>query len=312
VRGGRINGPDLVNVRRQSNLERAEFIFDEHLDEDSRPDERDFGFFTRTGQVARADAIISIEDEVVTVFFDESDGDQVEEGALFFALDGAVQDRQGDSNPLNALGAETTLPDLTDIDRVDIGSTQFDFTFDQPISSAEQERFFVYTSSGIRIDASEVARPDGSTVRVAFPEIEDFGDEIVLGAVLPGAVESDDASGSTNTVGAIAIDAEEIAGGGATIGPDLESVDADEETGEVVFTFDEDIDDDQRYDEQDFMLVLPSGALATARSLVESDDDFVVAIFDETDLAGAVGVTLRTGAVQDFLGNPNPLVTLEI
>lgn len=95
-------------------------------------------------------------------------------------------------------------------------------------------------------------------------------------------------------------------GGGSTSGPELVEAHVDEAAGQIVFTFDERVDDDRFWDPGDFFVVTSSGALLAGRHFVETAGRHVVVTFDPSGVQGAVGVVVNDGAVADFQGNPSP------
>lgn len=93
-------GPDLLWVSANRSNERIDYVFDENLDENASPDPSQFGYYTRNGIKHSGDRLISIEDRVVTIEFNKSGGDSVEDAVRYFVLGGAVKDRPGDDrNP---------------------------------------------------------------------------------------------------------------------------------------------------------------------------------------------------------------------
>lgn len=307
---GRTTGPDLISVDIQPNLERAVYVFDEQLDERQNAAATNFGFYTLSGIDPRGTQVVSIEDNTVTVVFDEENGDQIEDAVRLWVLAGAVTDTAGNANPVGTVGDPTTAPDLQSVEDAP-GQTQYDFVFDSQVTGATADAFAVYTGDGNRYVADSVARPDGNSVRAAFPQIEDFADEIVLASVEANAVRADRGFDTPNTVGATPISGNGLESA-RTTGPDLIGVNLDAATGQAVLTFDEDIDDDLTYNPDDLFLITASGRLVAAEAIVESDDRTMIVTFRPNVAQAASGLTINTGAVQDFQANINPLDTLEL
>lgn len=310
IQEGRTDGPDLLDVNIHPSLERAELVFDENLNEDMTPSASDIGYYTLDGQIHTADRVVSIEDEILTAVFDESDGDQVEEAVAWFVLEDALEDHHGNGNVLSSVGGRTTAPDLVSVNEA-LGETQYDFVFDTDITNADPGMFMVFTADGQRWQAESVSRPDSDTVRAAFPDIFEFRDEILLGAVESGAVQADTGFETPNTVGSEPISSSRL-GDGATTGPDLERVSIDEATGQIVFTFDELVEDQETWNPDDFFVITSSGALLAGENFVEVDGHDVIVTFDPTAVQAALGVVVDDGAVEDFQGNPNPMDAVEI
>lgn len=302
--GGRSAGPDLVSVSLDRTLDRVTYRFDEELNESGAGSASDFGFYTFDGKVVEGDRVITIEDDRVVVEFD----DQVEDGVRFFAAGGAVDDRQGVDSVPGSIGDETTSPDLESVSRVD-GDTQFDFVFSEDVANVDPANFAVYGDDGTRFAGEDWARVDAQTVRVIFPEIDDFTDDIVVAAVDESAIEANDGSDVSNTVGSETVNDGQIQSG-ITSGPDLESVQVDESSGQVMYEFDEDVDDDVTYEADDFFVITRAGDLVPGRAFVEAEDDTILVTFDKNVVEAADGFVINAGAAQDHAGNESPAGSL--
>jgi hypothetical protein len=307
---GRTTGPDLINVDIEPSLERAVYVFDEQLDERQTPSASSFGYYTLSGIDPRGSQIVSVEDNTVTVRFAEDRGDQIEDAVRLWVAAGAARDTAGNASPVGVVGDLTTAPDLQAIEDGP-GQTQFDFVFDDQVTDANPSAFAVYTADGTRYSADSVTRPDGNRVRAAFPEIEEFGDEIVLASADREAVHADRGFDTPNTVGAVAIRTDGV-GAGRTTGPDLTGVQLDPTTGQAELTFDEAIDDDEVYDVRDLLLITATGRMVTAEAIVESHDRTMIVTFRPNVAQAARGLTINTGGVRDFQDNGNPLDTLNL
>jgi hypothetical protein len=307
---GLTTGPDLLSVDIDANLERAVFVFDEQLDESQKPSATSFGYYTDSGLDPRGSDVVSVEDNTVTVRFDEEGGDQIEDAARLWVDAGAVSDTAGNTNPVGAFGEQTSAPDLQAIEDGP-GQTQFEFVFDDEVTEAKAASFAVYTADGTRYTAESVTRPDSQRVRAAFPKIQNFGDEVVLASVDREAVKADGGFDTPNTVGALPIWIAGLAQGGTT-GPDLIGVQLDAKTGQATLTFDEDIDDDKTYKASDLYLITTSGQMVAAESIVESHHRTMIVTFRPNVAKAADGLTINAGAVQDFQENGNPLDTLAL
>jgi hypothetical protein len=307
---GRTTGPDLISVDIEPNLERAVYVFDEQLDERQTPSANSFGYYTLSGIDPRGSEVVSVEDNTVTVRFAEDRGDQIEDAVRLWVAAGAVSDTAGNASPVGAVGELTTAPDLQAVEDGP-GQTQYDFVFDDEVTDAKPSAFAVYTADGTRYDANSVTRPDGQRVRAAFPEIEDFGDEVVLASADREAVHADRGFDTPNTVGAVAVRTDGV-GAGRTTGPDVTAVQLDPTTGQAELTFDEAIDDDEVYDARDLLLITASGRMVAAEAIVESHDRTMIVTFRPNVAQAARGLTINTGGVQDFQDNGNPLDTLDL
>ncbi len=308
---GKTIGPDLVDVKISSSLERALFVFDEDLAENVKANPKDFGFYTPDGVKHLGSKVTTVESNTVIVAFSEDDGDQVEEGVRFFSSPLAVYDDSGNGSTLASTDGLTTVPDLIGANRVP-GDTQFDFVFDEQITLADAKEFIVWTVDGTAYPALSITRPDGNTVRANYPQIDDFANEVVLATVNFGAVKADDGFLTANSIGAIPVNngIEIEAGKNMTIGPDLVKIETDPATGQIKFFFDEEVNDDAKFLPEKYYVITKSGTLASGTDFIEADDDFVLINFNPSLVQAAVGVTLLKGAVADFQGNINEVTTL--
>lgn len=315
LENGRTDGPDLVDVVAQPNLERVDFVFDENLEEEgseAAANANNLGYYALDGTIHNADEIVSVEDNVLTARFDEDQGDQVEEAVRWFILSDTVEDRSGNANVLGAIGGQTTAPDLIAVNEA-VGDTQWDYVFDQDITDADLSKFLAYTADGTRYQAESMARPDSATVRAAFSQVQKFGQDIILAAVEPGAVKRDKGFDTQSTAGAAATsDSGELEESGSTTGPDLQSVDVDRNSGQATMHFDELVNDDKAWDPSNFFVVTDSGRLVPGAHYVETDDNRVIVTWDPTSMQAARGIVIEDGAVEDFQGNPNPMDMMEI
>jgi hypothetical protein len=302
-----ITGPELLSVRERQSLNWVIYEFDEQLDEDNASADR-FGFYTEDGRYHDGDEVEAIDDGTVTIRFDESDGDRVNEAVRYVVEADAVQDTSGDANAISVLGSNTVSPDLEGARFV--GDTSIELEFDETVTDIDPAAVFATGSDGERYAGEHYAiDEDGRTVTVVFPEIDDFSDEITRVSVEPDAGSRNGRSGDAVTVGAVQL-ADLSSDSGSTVGPDLESADIDESTGFVTLEFDEVIDDDVDYDAGAFHLVSNSGHLTSGDFIVEVTDDFVIVAFDENAAQAATTLTIDSGAVQDFSGTPSPSATL--
>jgi hypothetical protein len=132
------DAPELVSVRTIPTLEQVEFSFSRQLDRKVAGNPGNFGFYTLEGRAITAKSMVTAVDRTVTMAYDR----QVEDGVLYFAKAGAVKDARGLSSTPNSVGRPTTAPNLVSISDL-IGKTQFDFTFDRPITDPAADRFTV-------------------------------------------------------------------------------------------------------------------------------------------------------------------------
>jgi len=304
---GATAGPDLLWVSINRSKERISYVFDEDLDENLSADPQDFGYYTRSGSMHLGDALISVEKRVVTIEFKRSDGDNVEDAVRYFVLAGAVKDLQGNDSTPRAVGGKTTKPDLSSVRR--IGDSMFDYTFDASVTEINPKEFAVYTATGKSYQGEAYARPDANTVRVIFPQLRYIGDQVVLAAVSGKAVKSAESITSQNTVGAMRL-APAGRNDGGTAGPDLTSVDMDDETGLVTYHFDEAIDRRlmvDKIDPRSFMIISSAGDLLSGISAAGVGTNWVSILFNKDDVADAQAAAIKAGAVTDDEGNANPI-----
>ena len=312
VRQGFTTAPELVRVAVDPVLDQARFIFNEDGVGAGTVGPEAYGFYTQDGTAVPAAEILSIEEGSAVVAFPVG---QLEDAERFFILPGAVVDRQGVPAILDAQGGVTAAPELVSIERN--GPAQYDFTFDEAVEAGPiADSFFLYTFDAQRLVGGSVTRPDPNTVRVVFDAAADFDNEVVRGAVGPGAVTALDAAGITNTIGAQPV----LRGGagdqGVTSGPDLLDVQLVRETGEATFIFDETLIDDLPL-ASGFFLITEAGEVAVASEVVEVIGDGVtgrrvVVLFDEADAQAAVLASVGIGAVIDQQGNVSPTDTVDL
>jgi hypothetical protein len=295
------DAPTLTSVRTIPTLEQVEYSFSQNIDRKGGGNTADLGFYTLDGRAITASSAITAVDNKVTMQFPG----QVEHGALFFAKAGAVKDARGVQNIDTSVGRSTTAPNLVSVSSL-VGKTQFDYTFDRPVSSVTANQFSVYDSSGKQYKGQSAVLPSADVVRVAFPEIQKYGAQITEASVSDGAAHSNDGSNAPSTLGSKAIGSANIANG-KTSGPDLTSVAIDNSSGQVRYTFDRVIDDNKIFDPAKFAVVTQSGDIVPGRGFVEVDGNTVLVTFDQPVAAAASSATVSGGAVQDFQGQNNPI-----
>lgn len=304
--GGRTVGPELVEVRIRPSLDRADFVFDAALDERTAPSPKRFGYHDAAGRVHRGAAVVSVEDRVAVVHFDGRRGDQVEEARRWFVLPGAVRDRTGHPGRLDAVGGPTSAPDLLAV--LDApGATQWDLVFDAPVTGPVGARIHAHTPAGNRYPAATFSRPAATVVRAAFPGVADFGHDVVVVTTGVGAVRATNGFATPATAGARPVGSAPHPG--PTLGPDLGRVEVDDASGQVIFVFDEHVNDRQRPRPGDFRVITASGRQVPARHVVEVTGAAVIVTFDPAALRAARAVVAGAGAVTDFEGQPNPLAS---
>lgn len=263
------------------------------------------GFYTADGRAITAQSIVTVVDNVVTVQFDR----QVENGALFFAKAGAVNDARGVANTPSSTGTSTSAPSVTSI--TPVSRTQFDFAFDRAVGEIDATKFLVYASDGEQYTAGGFIRPTATVVRVAFPDIQKFTGSITLGAVDDAAAKAIDGSQSANTLASRAIGNQAVTTGHSS-GPDLVSAVVDRNTGQVRFNFDELVNDDLKYDAKSFKIITSSGDVVDATSFVEVSGNSVLVNFDRNVAVAASSVTLSEGAVKNFQTKVSPVGTVAV
>jgi hypothetical protein len=300
------DGPDLVSVRAINSLERVVYSYDEQIDERDGVVATWFGYYTADGLTVPATSLVTADDNSVTVAFDR----QTEDGVLFWAKAGAAKNLRDIESSPGSIGTATTAPDLVSVSNV-IGRSQFDYTFDAPVTDVVLERFVVHAADGTAYQAKGFARPSAEVVRIAIPEIHKFSGSMALAAADEGAVKASDRSGVASTLGSRHIGSTSAAEG-LSAGPYLTSVSMDDAVGQVRFVFDKPVDDDLTYEARNFMIMTPAGDLVRAQSMVEVTGNTILVNFDKNIVRAARGVVVNDGAVQDFQGQKSPARTLEV
>jgi hypothetical protein len=300
------DGPDLTSVRAIHSLERVVYDYDEQINEQAGSDASRFGYYTADGKTVTGTSIVTADDNSVTVAFDR----QTEDGVLFWAKSGAVKNLRDIASSPGSIGTATTAPDLVSVSNV-IGQSQFDYTFDAPVSSVALDKFMVYSADGTAYKATGYARPSAEVVRIAIPEIHKFSADMALAAADEGAVTTSDRSEVASTLGSRHIGSTSAADG-LSAGPYLTSVSMDDAVGQVLFVFDKPVDDNRTYDAKNFMIMTPAGDLVRAQSMVEATGNTILMNFDKNIVRAANGVVVNDDAVQDFQGQKNPARTIKI
>jgi hypothetical protein len=298
------DGPDLVSVRAINSLERVVFTYDEQINEGGG-NASQFGYYTADGKAVPATSLITADDNSITVAFNR----QTEDGVLFWANAGAARNLRGIESSPGSVGSSTAAPDLVSVSSV-IGRSQFDYTFDAPVTDVALDKFVVYAADGTAYTAKGFARPSAEVVRIAIPEIHDFSGNMALAAADEGAVKADDRSRVASTLGSRHVGA--TSANGLTAGPYLTSVSLDEAVGQVRFAFEKPVDDDMAYDAANFMIMTPAGDLVRAASMVEVTGNSILMNFDKNIVHAARGVVVNDGAVQDFQGRKSPARTIKL
>ncbi len=300
------DGPDLNSVRAIHSLERVVYTYDEQIDERNGSDASRFGYYTADGKTVPATSLITADDNSVTVAFDR----QTEDGVLFWAQQGAAKNLRGIESSPGSIGTSTSAPDLVSVSNV-IGQSQWDYTFDAPVSSVDIDKFVLYAADGTAYEATGFARPSAEVVRIAIPEIHKFSGNMALAAADEGAVKTSDRSEVASTLGSRHIGSSSAANG-VSAGPWLSSVSMDEGVGQVRFVFDKPLDDDLTYDAANFMIMTPAGDLVRAQSMVEVIGNTILMNFDKNIVSAARGVVLNDEAVTDFQGQMSPARTIKL
>jgi hypothetical protein len=349
---GRTTAPELLRTNVDGSLNRIELRFDEDLDEENADGSR-FGFVTANGERHEGGEVTGIDDDLVKVEFgDDADVDDAER---IYVAAGAVTDEQGAENLPGVDGGDTAAPELESVSKVKGSDTQLDFHFDEAIvasddalqgsadddgaedigtenngieengteddgaeeqtENVETGSLAVYTEDGERYEADSVRTINGDTLRVSFPDIDDFADQITLAVAERGAVSANDRGAAENTLGVADIGDAQI-GAGETSGPDLRRAKVtSEDAGNVRLVFDEAIDDDAEISADAIAIITQSGDRRTATGIVEPPDEgerSLIVGFDETAVQAAEAVTIDGEALQDFQENPNPQATVAI
>lgn len=300
------DGPDLSSVRAVHSLERVVYTYDEQIDERNGVEAGRFGYYTADGKSVPATSLITADDNSVTVAFDR----QTEDGVLFWASQGAAENLRGIESSPGSIGTSTSAPDLISVSNV-IGQSQFDYTFDAPVSTVALDKFVVYAADGKAYRATGFARPSAEVVRIAIPEIHKFSANMALAAADEGAVKTSDRSEVASTLGSRHIGSTSAANG-VSAGPWLTSVSMDEAVGQVRFVFDKPLDDNLTHEAGNFMIMTPAGDLVRARSMVEVTGNTILMNFDKNIVSAARGVVIDDEAVADYQGQQSPARTIKL
>ncbi len=299
------DGPDLTSVRAIHSLERVVYTYDEQIDEREGVDATSFGYYTADGKSVPATSLVTADDNSITVAFDR----QTEDGVLFWASQGAAQNLRGIESSPGSIGTSTSAPDLVSVSNV-IGQSQWDYTFDAPVSTVAIDKFVVYAADGTAYKATGFARPSAEVVRIAIPEIHKFSANMALAAADEGAVKTSDRSEVASTLGSRHIGS--ASANGISAGPYLTSVEMDDAVGQVRFVFDKPVDDNLTYDAKNFMIMTPAGDLVRATSMVEVTGNTILMNFDKNIVSAARGVVINDEAVADHQGQNSPARTIKL
>jgi hypothetical protein len=299
------DGPDLTSVRAINSLDRVVYTYDEQIDEQAGSDAARFGYATADGLNVPARSIITAEENSITVAFDR----QTEDGVLFWAKSAAAKNMRGIESSPGSIGTSTTAPDLVSVSNV-IGQSQYDYTFDAPVTNVDLDKFVVYAADGTAYTAKGFARPSAEVVRIAIPETHKFSANMALASADEGAVKTSDRSEVPSTLGSRHIGS--ASANGISAGPYLTSVEMDDAVGQVRFVFDKPVDDNLTYDAQNFMIMTPAGDLVRATSMVEVTGNTILMNFDKNIVSAARGVVVNDDAAQDFQGQKSPARTIKI
>jgi len=299
------DGPDLTSVRAINSLDRVVYTYDEQIDERAGGDAARFGYYTADGLSVPAKSIVTAEDNSITVAFDR----QTEDGVLFWAKSAAAKNLRGIESSPGSIGTSTTAPDLVSVSNV-IGQSQYDYTFDAPVTNVDLDKFVVYAADGTAYTAKGFARPSAEVVRIAIPETHKFSANMALASADEGAVKTSDRSEVPSTLGSRHIGS--ASANGISAGPYLTSVSMDDAVGQVRFIFDKPVDDNLTYDAKNFMIMTPAGDLVRATSMVEVTGNTILMNFDKNIVSAARGVVVNDDAAQDFQGQKSPARTIKI
>jgi len=296
-----------------SSSDEIDYTFDEQIDCDRAEagDPATYGFYDEDAVLFEGTAVTDCDDDdgVVTVEFAVGD---VDDAVRVFVDENNGTDENCEPDPesvdgctsIEAEGDETDdSPDLESVERTD--DDEWTFTFDEDLddTSCDFTLFHVYKEDGTE-ETGTACDEDDDTVEVDFANLaEDSADsEFPLAAVEANAVDDDD-DAAPNTIGDAAVaDSGEAAG--FTDAPDLEVVTVtDEDDGLVTYFFDEPIDDDFAFDENDFELVDQDGDTVGGNDIDDAEDDFVTVEFDSDDVLDAIGGAVLDDAAADWNGD---------
>lgn len=319
---GRTSAPDLVDTQTNETQNRVGFLFDEQLEEATTIpggpaafDPAQFGFYQANGDESRGTSVVSVESKKVTIQFAETD--QVNEAVRFFTDEAAVADQTGEVSPVGSEGGNTADPDLIAAERV--SRTEVEFSFSEGVQDVDPASFLVYAEDATAFAGTSFSKVGSKQVRVSFRQIRDFSKQTVGVAALRGAVTSQDVGNEPNTVGYEAIGKAKSVPG-KTDGPDLARAVYRSGPEQVVFIFDEKVNDDSDSLGESFFIIDRSGNLTPGLEVINVDGKRVVINFG-SDVSTAKGASVDAGAVEDFQtaptgsndsgsGNRNPVATV--
>jgi hypothetical protein len=317
--------PDLVSFEVHDGADTISYFFDENLSCDGSEDESLFGFYDsdfddpNTGTPDANNTAPEYGDSIETC--DENELEVGFTGTDVTDAEKVFYDESGNGDPaydyynnsdLQAEGQVDGIPDLTDVERTDDDTWTYSFDEDIHDDSADIDftKFWLTNEDGSQSQADDCDADESNTVECSFDgdeysESQDF--EFPSGSVDECAVVNDEdlaADQGCNTVGdAPAAVSDE--GSGNTDAPDLEECDLglpEDELGQ--FTYDERVDEDATFDENDFWLLDKDGEFIADGVDMDDVEDAVVSIeFDQDDLEDAVVCVSDDAAVQDYWGN---------
>lgn len=336
---GKTAAPDLIDVKTNTTLNHATYIFDDQIDDDDCAggtagdlDVELLGFYDSSGTKTNVDDptdCVSQDVNKVTVDFGPT-GESVADAVRFFAEYDAVEDTDDENsavgpveaNPEGVVSASgaTSRPDLIDV-RQGPSKSQYDFEFDEALDSTtlDESGFFVYADCAVEEDLASKASddcvpgqssakllPGGKVVRVDFFVPAFFGEfpteSITLATVEPDAAESATDPGEEVSIGAIAIQ-QTNQGPGFTDGPDLIDAEFRDGPDEVLFIFDEPLDECPGCVDPDHAAVIDSsGGTTSGISALDVDGNEALIDFPSGTVSGAIGASVTNGVTEDTYG----------
>jgi len=317
--------PDLVSFEVHDGADTISYFFDENLLCDGGEDWTSFGFYDEdfddpnTGTPNSSDSAPQYGDSIETC-----DGNELEVGFTGTDVTEAEKvfmDESGNGCPaydywnctdLQAEGQVDGIPDLTDVERTD--DDTWTYSFDEDIhddtGDIDNTKFWLTAEDGSQTSATDCDADESNTVECSFDGdeySESLDSEFPGGSVDECAVVTDEDATTDqgcNTVGdAPAALSDE--GSGNTDAPDLEECDLGDPADEVgMFSYDERVDEDATFNENDFWLLDKDGEFIADGVDMDDVEDAVVSIeFDEDDLTDAVACVSGDAAVADYYGN---------
>jgi hypothetical protein len=295
-----------------SGSDEIEYTFDEQVncDRAEAADPGTWGFYDDDGNLEEGDGVTDCDDDDGTVTVEFTTGEDVDDAVRVYVSETQGEAENCEPAPVSTDGCTSVesdgdavddFPNLDSVERTD--DDQWTFVFDEDIdeTSCAMGLFHIYQEDGTELSGT-ACDEDTDEVEVTFAVEDEVADsEFPLAAVDGGAVDDDD-DGNPSTIGSAspADSGEEV---GLTDAPDLEVVQGDVNDGIVSYFFDENVDDNFSFDENDFLIVDQDGDTISGDDIDDAEDNVVTVEFDGDDIDDAIGGAVEDDAAADFNGD---------